>query len=59
LDLQPGRILVVRPDLHSAGCMPPAALGSLLGCLRSPIGAGVENGGPGVGAGGVVAGARA
>ena len=35
LDLQPGRILVIRPDLHSAGCIVPAALGALLGCYRN------------------------
>ncbi len=35
LTLEPGRILVVRPDLHSAGCIPPTALDALLGCYRN------------------------
>jgi 3-(3-hydroxy-phenyl)propionate hydroxylase len=30
LDLKPGRILVVRPDLHSAGCVVPDDLTALL-----------------------------
>ena len=35
LDLKAGRVLVVRPDLHSAGCVPPEALGALLGCYST------------------------
>ena len=45
LALEPGRILVVRPDLHSAGCIPPAALGSLLGCYRNLAGSGIRGAG--------------
>jgi len=32
LELMPGRVLVVRPDLHSAGCVEPEVLGALLAC---------------------------
>ena len=39
LGLRPGTILVVRPDLHSAGCVAPAALAALLACYcRSAAG---------------------
>ena len=40
LDLRPGRILVVRPDLHSAGCVAPGALAELLdlyGCAPQAL----------------------
>ena len=43
LGLQPGRVLVVRPDLHSAGCVVPAELPALLGCYcRAGAGEGKE-----------------
>jgi hypothetical protein len=32
LGLQPGRVLLVRPDLHSAGCVAPEHVAGLLAC---------------------------
>jgi hypothetical protein len=59
LALEPGRVLVVRPDLHSAGCIPPAALGALLGCYRNLAGSGLKGIGLAAQAGTATAGARA
>src|SRR5690606_29176763 len=42
LGLEPGRILVVRPDLHSAGCIAPAALGALIDVYRAVAPAATE-----------------
>ncbi len=33
LGLETGRVLVIRPDLHSAGCVPPQSVGALLACF--------------------------
>ena len=43
LNLAPGRILLVRPDLHSAGLVAPGALAGLLACYCARFEAEVDN----------------
>ena len=59
LDLEPGRILVIRPDLHSAGNIVPASLASLLACYRGQAVGSPAAAGPGAGRRAVAAGEKA